>query len=88
MSVEISQALRQTFEAAVLTELFPQSKIDIFVQVLQSDGSKCINQYIHVLITIIGEPPCLPLVYMFMSLYNPLNALTLFCVYTLFFFSR
>lgn len=37
-SVEISQALRQTFEAAVLTELFPQSRIDVYVQVLQSDG--------------------------------------------------
>ncbi|XP_064394974.1 exosome complex component RRP41-like [Halichondria panicea] len=46
LSIEISQALRQTFEAAVLTELFPQSKIDIYVQVLQSDGgnrSACIN---------------------------------------------
>jgi exosome complex component RRP41 len=43
---EISHALRQTFEAAILTELYPLSKIDIFVQVLQSDGSNqsvCIN---------------------------------------------
>ena len=39
-SVEISLALRRTFEAAVLTELFPQSMIDVYVQVLQSDGGK------------------------------------------------
>lgn len=40
-SEEISLALRQTFEAALLTELFPQSKIDIYVQLLQSDGGNC-----------------------------------------------
>ncbi len=45
LSVEISQALRQTFEAAVLTELFPQSKIDIYVQVLQSDGGQYTCNY-------------------------------------------
>lgn len=37
-SVEISLALKQTFEAAILTELYPQSKIDIYVQILQADG--------------------------------------------------
>ena len=41
-STEISLALKKTFEAAILTELHPMSKIDIFVQVLQSDGSKVI----------------------------------------------
>jgi len=30
--------LRQTFEAAVMTQLFPRSQIDIFVQILQADG--------------------------------------------------
>ena len=37
-SVEISLALKKTFEAAILSELFPHSKIDIYIQVLQSDG--------------------------------------------------
>jgi len=45
-SIEISQALRQTFEVVVLTELFPQSQIDIYVQVLQSDGGTCIPMII------------------------------------------
>ncbi|CAG2121512.1 unnamed protein product, partial [Medioppia subpectinata] len=38
--------LRQVFENAILTELFPHSQIDIFVEVLQSDGSNysaCVN---------------------------------------------
>ena len=42
-SEEISLALRQTFEAALLTELFPHSKIDIYVQLLQSDGGTCMH---------------------------------------------
>lgn len=37
-SVEISLALTQMFEAVIIRELYPQSKIDIYVQVLQSDG--------------------------------------------------
>ena len=37
-SVEISLALKKSFEAAILSELFPHSKIDIYIQVLQSDG--------------------------------------------------
>lgn len=32
-------ALKNTFESVILTELYPMSKIDIFVQVLQADGS-------------------------------------------------
>ena len=36
--MELSQSLKQTFESTVMTELFPQSEIDINVQVLQSDG--------------------------------------------------
>jgi exosome complex component RRP41 len=35
---EISLVLRQTFEAVVMTNLFPRSQIDIYVQVLQADG--------------------------------------------------
>ena len=32
--------MKRIFEATILTELFPQSIIDIYVQVLQSDGGK------------------------------------------------
>lgn len=39
-STEFSNALKHTFEAAVLVELFPRSQIDVYVQVLQSDGGK------------------------------------------------
>lgn len=45
-SVEVSLALKGIFEEAILIELFPQSMIDIYVQVLQSDGGNkcaCIN---------------------------------------------
>jgi len=44
--MEISLLLRQTFETVILTHLFPRSQIDIFVQILQADGSTrcaCIN---------------------------------------------
>jgi len=37
-SQEISAHLRQTFEAAIKTELYPRSQIDIYIEVLQSDG--------------------------------------------------
>ena len=30
--------MKQTFESAILVQLFPRSQIDIYVQVLQSDG--------------------------------------------------
>jgi len=41
-SVEMSLLIQQVFESAVLTELSPKSQIDIYVQVLQSDGgTKC-----------------------------------------------
>ena len=42
-SNEISLAMKKTFEVAILTELYPMSKIDIFVEVLQSDGGNCYN---------------------------------------------
>ena len=32
-SQEMSQHLRQTFEAAIKTELYPRSQIDIFIEV-------------------------------------------------------
>jgi exosome complex component RRP41 len=33
--IEISLLLRQTFEAAVITTLFPRAEIDIYVQIVQ-----------------------------------------------------
>jgi exosome complex component RRP41 len=43
---EINQALRKTFESVILTHLYPNSQIEIFLQLLQNDGSTfaaCIN---------------------------------------------
>jgi len=41
-SLEISLLIQQVFESVVLTELSPRSQIDIYIQVLQSDGgTKC-----------------------------------------------
>ena len=37
---EISLALRQTFEEAVQTQLYPRSQIDISVLVLEQDGGR------------------------------------------------
>ena len=34
-SQEMSQHLRQTFEAAIKTELYPRSQIDIFIEVVK-----------------------------------------------------
>ncbi|XP_002736568.1 exosome complex component RRP41-like [Saccoglossus kowalevskii] len=45
-SQEMSMNLRRTFQAAILTHLYPRSQIDIYVQVLQSDGGNycaCVN---------------------------------------------
>lgn len=36
--MEISLALTQTLETVIMRQLYPHSKIDIYVQVLQSDG--------------------------------------------------
>ncbi|XP_039220606.1 exosome complex component RRP41 [Crotalus tigris] len=37
-SSEMTLHLKQTFEAAILTQLFPRSQIDVYVQILQADG--------------------------------------------------
>ncbi|NXI42383.1 EXOS4 protein, partial [Galbula dea] len=37
-ATELALHLRQTFEAAILTSLYPRSQIDIYVQILQADG--------------------------------------------------
>ncbi|XP_061220311.1 exosome complex component RRP41, partial [Neopsephotus bourkii] len=37
-SAELGLRLQQSLEAAVLTQLFPRSQIDVYVQVLQADG--------------------------------------------------
>ncbi|XP_058876987.1 exosome complex component RRP41-like [Acipenser ruthenus] len=45
-SSEMTLHLKQTFEAAILTQLYPRSQIDIYVQILQADGgnySSCVN---------------------------------------------
>jgi exosome complex component RRP41 len=39
-SQELSLLIQQVFESSVLTELSPRSQIDIYIQVLQSDGGK------------------------------------------------
>uniref|UniRef100_A0A7J3ZLA9 Exosome complex component Rrp41 n=1 Tax=Fervidicoccus fontis TaxID=683846 RepID=A0A7J3ZLA9_9CREN len=36
--VELSKVLREALEAAVLTELYPRTTIDVFIEVLQADG--------------------------------------------------
>lgn len=39
---ELALLIQQVFESAILTELSPKSQIDIYIQVLQSDGgTKC-----------------------------------------------
>ncbi|NXS40078.1 EXOS4 protein, partial [Balaeniceps rex] len=43
---ELALQLKQTFEAAILTCLYPRSQIDIYVQILQADGGEycaCVN---------------------------------------------
>ncbi len=43
---DISSVMKQAFEAAIITSLYPRSQIDIFVHVLQSDGgdiAACLN---------------------------------------------
>ncbi|XP_071824469.1 exosome complex component RRP41-like isoform X2 [Apostichopus japonicus] len=45
-SQEMQLHLKKTFEAAILTQLYPRSQIDIYVQILQADGgnySACVN---------------------------------------------
>eukprot|EP01080_Neovahlkampfia_damariscottae_P011600 gene11600-4843_t len=45
-STEITLVIRQTFESVIMTNLFPKTQIDIFMQVLQADGGTrcaCIN---------------------------------------------
>ncbi|HIQ23696.1 MAG TPA: exosome complex exonuclease Rrp41 [Pyrodictium delaneyi] len=36
--VELSKVIREALEAVVLTELFPRTAIDVYMEVLQSDG--------------------------------------------------
>ena len=37
-SQEVSYVIRQTFESAIMTNLFPRSEISIYIQVIQADG--------------------------------------------------
>lgn len=41
-SIEISKVIKEAFESAVRTELFPRTAIDIFIEVLQANaGTRC-----------------------------------------------
>lgn len=45
-SLELTNNIREIFDNVILTNLFPNSQIDIFLEILQSDGSNmsaCIN---------------------------------------------
>ncbi|WKY04451.1 hypothetical protein Q1695_005448 [Nippostrongylus brasiliensis] len=45
-SMEIERLIEKAFEGAVLTHLYPMSQIDIYCQIIQSDGSHlaaCVN---------------------------------------------
>ncbi|KAF7491463.1 Exosome complex component RRP41 [Sarcoptes scabiei] len=45
-SLELNASLNEIFETVIITELYPHSQIDIYLEVLQSDGSDfsaCIN---------------------------------------------
>lgn len=37
-STEISLIIKQTFESAIFTNLYPNTQIDIYIQVIQADG--------------------------------------------------
>jgi ribonuclease PH len=45
--VELGMLIRQTFESVVMTALYPRSQIDIYVQVLQSDGGSFMSLRPH-----------------------------------------
>ena len=53
-SQEMSIHLRQTFEAAIKTELYPRSQIDIFVEVLQGKNDHKGN--IVIVVILLREP--------------------------------
>ena len=57
-SQEMSIHLRQTFEAAIKTELYPRSQIDIFVEVLQGKNDHKGNIVIVVIFSVFccGNP--------------------------------
>ena len=38
--LEISAAIRQTFEPVIMTHLYPRSEISIHIQVISADGSE------------------------------------------------
>ena len=37
-SIEAAMVIRETFDVAIMTHLYPRTQIDIYVQVLQADG--------------------------------------------------
>ena len=55
-SMEMSQHLKQTFEATIKTELYPRSQIDIFVEVIFKKSSNFQNAYYTPLLLCSGAP--------------------------------
>ena len=53
-SLEITMALKQTFESVIMTHLYPRSQIDIFVQVIQADGGASTTDVVVVVATAAG----------------------------------
>ncbi|KZS92362.1 ribosomal protein S5 domain 2-like protein [Sistotremastrum niveocremeum HHB9708] len=52
--LEFAASIRETFEPVILTNLYPRSQIDIYVQILQQDGGvlqTCINATTLALVT-------------------------------------
>jgi len=41
--IEIANIVKQTFETAIITTLYPRSQIDIYLQILQVDGGNPLN---------------------------------------------
>ena len=53
-SLEITMALKQTFESVIMTHLYPRSQIDIFVPVIQADGGASTTDVVVVVATAAG----------------------------------
>ena len=54
----MARLIQQTFEAVVMTQLFPRTQIDIFVQILQSDGGTLRLALLPGCVLIVHLPAC------------------------------
>ena len=50
----MSLIIEQVFESVILTELSPKSQIDIYIQVIQSDGGNTVKLFSNLLVQIIN----------------------------------